>query len=171
MERKTFSFKLLDGKEYKFAERNREDIDFGYFQNRLRSERFKFIQENVIDETDRLALLRLEVDKIYSDQEIGIFILSNLQEQLKLVYASFKVMQPEIPFDEFSKLVNQNLVNELTKLISDLEKPEEIFDDVITKELGITQSKLASWNKEQPALYKWLKKAGNIQLKKKEVKG
>lgn len=169
MDRKTFVHKLLDNKEYVFSERNREDINFIYFQNQIRAERCRFINNNITDDTDRLALLRLEMDKIYSDVEIGLFIMGNPEELLKLVYSSFKVKNPQIPFDEFKKLVDDKLVRELNELIVDLEKPEELFDDVITAELGINQKKLAEWAKQQPRLYKWLKQVGNINIKKKET--
>lgn len=169
MVRKTFTYTLLDGKEYVFSERNREDINFIYFQNQIRAERCKFIRENILDDTDRLALLRLEMDRIYTDIEVGYYIMSNLEELQKLIYSSFKIKNPQISFDDFKKLVDDKIIRELNELIIDLEKPEELFDDVVTGELGITQKKLSEWAKEQPKLYKWLKQVGNLNIKKKET--
>jgi hypothetical protein len=169
MQRKTFSYELLDGKEYTFSERNREDVNFLHYQNLIRASRIKFISDNVQDDMDRFALLRLEMDKVYSDVEVGIYIMSNPEEVAKLVYASFKIANPGISFEDFKKLVDEKMIKELNELISELERPEEIFDEMITSELGVTQKKLAEWAKEQPALYKWLKKAGNIAIKKKEA--
>ncbi len=166
--RKTFVYKLLDNKEYEFSERNREDLNFFVFQNQIRAERCRFIYENIKDETDRLALLRLEMEKIYSDVEVGLYIMSNYDEQVKLVYASFKIKN-NLSFDEFKKLVDEKIIKELSELIRTIEKPEEIFDELITSELGITQKKLAEWAKEQPRLYNFLKQAGNIEIKKKET--
>lgn len=166
--RKTFVYRLLDGKEYEFSERNREDLNYLVYQNQLRAERCRFIYDNIKDETDRLALLRLEMEKIYNDVEVGMFILGNYEEQLKLIYASFKVKN-NLSFDEFRKLVDEKMVRELGELIRDIERPEEIFDEVITNELGISQKKLSEWAKEQPRLYKFLKQAGNLEIKKKET--
>lgn len=169
MDRKSFVYKLADGHEYIFTERNREDINYIHFQNQVRAERFRFINDNTKDDTDRLALLRLEMDKIYSDVEVGLYLMSNPDELVKLVYASFKISNPQIPFESFKSLVNEKIIRELNELIADLEKPEELFDDVITAELGIPQKKLAEWAKQQPRLYRWLKQVGNINIKKKEA--
>lgn len=166
--RRSFVYKLLDGKEYEFTERNREDINFMYYQNRLRADRCRFINENITDETDRLALLRLEMEKIYNDVEVGLFIMSSYDEQLKLIYASFKVKN-NISFEEFKNLVDEKIVKDLTELIRDIEKTDEIFDEIITSELGIPQKKLAEWAKQQPRLYRFLKQSGNLEIKKKQI--
>ena len=164
MERKEFSFRLLDGKEYVFSERNLKDITIEGLQERLRVKRTKFINENIPDREDRFALLMNELQTVYSPQQMNVFLAEDFSIQKELVFSSFKIKNPQISFSDFEKLVDIGTIRELMKLISELETIESIVSDsVIAKTLKVEKSVVEVWKKELPEVYDYLTK--NIKKK------
>jgi hypothetical protein len=165
MIRKTFPFKLKDGKEYVFSERNREDVDYFGYQEALREYNMKFIQKVIVDPDERIPMMMSEMNKSYSDIQIGVFINSNNEMKLKLIYNSFKIENADITFEQFKELVEETSSSELLKLINELERDEPAYDEDVCKELKIDKKKLLEWKKDHPEIYNAVKR----ELKKKAV--
>ena len=153
----------LKGKEYTFSERNKDDMDFFSMQEKVRKKRFKFIQENVADPDTQTALLMTEINKIYSNSEIGIFISSDRDELKKICFDSFKIENPDVKFEQFLKLLDEGQEQTISKLIFELETEEHLTPKEIAKELNIDEAKLADWKRTQPELYGFILK----RIKKK----
>jgi hypothetical protein len=124
MERKSITIKVGES-EYIFSERNREDVCFSALQERIRARKFKFIQENVKDSENQLALLMDEMKKFYNKNEIALYIFSDTEELYKSAYDSFKLRQPIISFEEFKKKISEKEIMNIVELINKLEAPEE----------------------------------------------
>lgn len=120
MERKTIKIKITGG-EFIFSERNKKDVDYSSLHKRLMEQRFKFIQQTVIEPDLQTAMLMSEIEKVYTPQQISIYIYSNKEEQLKMCYDSFKIAQPEITFEEFQKLISEDELSNIANLINVLE--------------------------------------------------
>ena len=165
MIRKTFPFKLTDGKDYDFSERNREDIDYFGYQEALRKYNLKLLQETVQNEDVLIPLLMSEMNKVYTDVQIGVYINSNPYEQLKLVYNSFKIINADVSLEQFEKLVKPGQVRELLKLINEIEREEPAFDEDVIKELKVSKKLLLEWKEDHPEIYTAVKR----ELKKKVV--
>lgn len=114
----------LNGKNYKFSERNLEDSSYAALLSKIRQHRFKFIQENVTDQEDRLAMLMAEMDKVYSNMDVGVYISGSIDEQYKIAYDSFKINNPAILFDEFVKLIPSGELKGIVELIYKLERED-----------------------------------------------
>lgn len=154
MERKEFSYQLLDGKDYIFSERNVADISLDGLTNKLRKKQTKFIQENIIDKEDRFSLLMLEMQAVYSPAQISAFISDDIDIQKELIYSSFKIKNGSISFDEFQKLVDNRIIKELIKLVNELEKTDEpLPDNQIAKLLKVDVKLLDDWKKNYPQAY------------------
>jgi hypothetical protein len=165
MNRKTFPYVLADGKEYLFSERNREDVDYFSYQEALREYNMKLIQRIVEDTDERIPMMMSEMNKTYSDLQIGVFINSNNEMKLKLIYNSFKIENPSVTFEQFKELVELSSATELLKLINELERDEPAYDEDVCKELKIDKKKLLEWKKDHPEIYNAVKR----ELKKKAV--
>jgi len=165
MERKTFTYKLLDEKTYTFSERDQGDFDYTVLQDKLRASRFNFIQGNVTHEDMQMPLLLQEMNRVYNDQEISLYISGSKDEMTKLVYASIKIAHPEITLERFEKITDKETVTKLSKMLSELEKIEETSDVEIIKELGIKKEQLDEWKRSQPSIYYHIKKS--LIVKKK----
>ncbi len=123
MERKSISYKIGET-EYIFSERNREDVSLSSLQEKVRAQKFKFIQENVKDSDQQLALLMDEMKKFYSSREIVLYVFSNQDEMYKAAYDSFKLKQTNIPFEEFKKKIPSGELIKIIELINQLEASE-----------------------------------------------
>lgn len=130
-QQRTIQIKLNDGKDYTFSERYKIDNDFFAFQERLRKSKIKFIQENILDKDDRLALLVQQMNKIYSTAEVASYISSSKEEQYLSLYNSFKIKNKEIGIDEFKKLVPEFELSNILQIVTALEAEDE---DVKKKE-------------------------------------
>lgn len=167
MERKEFSFQLNDGKNYIFSERNIQDISIEGLQEKLRAKRTKFINQNVPDREDRFGLLMNEMQAIYNQQQINIFLSEDYAVQKELIYSSFKIKNPEISFPDFEKLVDVGSIRHLLKLVNELETIETtVSDSVIAKELKVNKTIVDQWKKDFPDIYDYLKK--NVKKKATE---
>lgn len=124
MERKSITIKVGES-EYIFSERNREDVCLSALQERIRAKKFKFIQENVKDSENQLALLMDEMNKFYSKKEIALYIFSDTEELYKSAFDSFKLGQPMISFEDFKKKIPGKDLMNIVELINKLEAPEE----------------------------------------------
>jgi hypothetical protein len=158
MKRKSFKLQLLDGKEYIFSERNMEDLNLAYLQDKIRADKVKFIQENIKNEDLQMPLLMQEMRAMYGAEEMAAYISSHKEEQTIMVYNSFKIENPEVSIEVFKPLVNEPLVQKLEKLIQELEKDEDINEKEIAFSLGVPEAKVISWRNEQPQVYNALKK-------------
>ena len=123
MNRKTVVIKLKDGNSYKFSERNREDVDYLRYQDKVRAHRINFIQDNIKNTDSQLALIMVEMNKIYSEQDVNMFIVSNKDEIKSLAFDSFKIYNPLISFEQFCELLPDNLEG-IIQIISKLEEDE-----------------------------------------------
>ncbi|RJP64401.1 MAG: hypothetical protein C4539_14575 [Ignavibacteriales bacterium] len=124
MERKSITYKIGES-EYIFSERNREDVCLSSLQERVRAQKFKFIQDNVKDGDHQLALLMDEMKKFYSGREIVLYVFSNQDEMYKAAYDSFKLKQPNISFEDFKKKIPEKEIMNIVELVNKLETPEE----------------------------------------------
>lgn len=124
-QQRTIQIKLNDGKDYTFSERYKIDNDFFAFQERLRKSKIKFIQENILDKDDRLALLVQQMNKIYSTAEVASYISSSKEEQYLSLYNSFKIKNKEIGIDEFKKLVPESELSNILQIVTALEAEDE----------------------------------------------
>jgi hypothetical protein len=134
--RKEFPYKLTDGKEYIFSERNKEDVDIYAIRERFRKHNFRFIQENVTNPDDRLSLLMHESHKDYQmphkDELTGVTLPGDLgyymsfdpEEQKYSLYDSFKIKNPDVKFDEFVKILPEDDMKGMIKLLNEIEKVE-----------------------------------------------
>lgn len=159
MERRNFSFRLIDGKDYLFSERNIEDISIEGLQEKIRAKKTKFINQNVPDRDDRFGLLMNEMQTVYNQQQVNLFLSEDFQIQKELVYSSFKVKNPEISFSDFEKLVDAGTIRQLQKLINEIETIESVVSDsVLSKSLKVEKSIVEYWKKEFPEVYDHLRK-------------
>ena len=166
MDRKTATYPLLNGKDYTFSERNREDINYTLLQNRYRAARIKEIKTIISDPADielRDGLIFNEFSKAYVSDEVFRYIEDDPEMKLELVYASFKIKNPEITLADFKKLVDDAIIQKLLKAINELEQEEPALDDEVIKELKIKKELFLSWKKDHPEIYWLIKK----ELKKK----
>ena len=127
MQRRKIQIKLGE-KEYTFSERNKEDVDFNALQDKVRAQKFKFIQENVRDVDNQVALLTLEMRQIYTPEELGQYVFGNKGEQLKMIYDSFKIENPNIKFEEFQQMISAEEINKIACLVNELESDVEATD-------------------------------------------
>ena len=131
---------------------------------KFRAKRFRFIQENVVDQDNQLAMLQLEIDKIYSDKDlIGLYSDPEFAEHI--AYDSFKVKNPECGYEEFKGLLMPGDIDKIIMVVSELEKDEVVEDEEIIEELKITKEQLAAIKSNQKKLYKYLQQ--NLEIKKK----
>lgn len=166
MDRRTATFPLKDGKDYTFSERSREDINYTALQNKFRASRIKQIKEVHCDPAEkefRDYLIMQEWSRIYYDQEVWKFVLDDPDEKLKLVYASFKITNPDITQDDFAKLVDGKIVDQLLKGIGELEQEDPALDDEVVKELKVKRDWFIKLKDSHPEIYWTIKKT----LKKK----
>ena len=119
--RRTIPVKLLDGKEYLFSERNKEDSDFAALQDRLRKHNLKLIQDSVTDPEERLVLLAAEMRREYALETVITHIMSSTEHLLQIVFDSFKIANPGIGFNEFRNIYPDNDVKMMGELIIQLE--------------------------------------------------
>lgn len=159
MDRRTFVFVLNDGKEYTFAERNREDINYTAMQNKFRKMRINNLYDIYSERTSpsdiemRDALIFQESGRLYDEREVWIAVMDDYEERSKLAYASFKIINSEVDFDGFKKLIDSLLLNKLLKMIVEIEKEDPALDVDVCSELKITQKQLMNWKKEYPEVY------------------
>lgn len=169
--RKQFKTKLSDGKEYIFAERNKEDVDFSHLQEATRQASFERIKnyqdKKLINEEMADALRVTEFGKVYNDMQISSYINSSNEEILKLVYSSFKVYNPEIDFEKFKQLLNVPQAKSILNDITELEKGEPMEDKECASILKMKLENFKKLAKEQPGAYQYLK----YNLKKSPGKG
>jgi len=166
MDRKTAIYPLLDGKDYTFSERNREDVNYTSLQNKYREHRIKELKRLFPDPIDlelRDSLIYNEFGKMYIKEEVFAFVEDDADSRLNLVYSSFKVKNPQISLEQFKLLVDDAMVVKLLKCIIELEQDDPALDDEVCRELKIKKNLLLEWKKEHPEIY-WLVK---IELKKK----
>jgi len=158
MKRKTFAYPLLDGNTYIFSERNQEDVDYSLLQDKVRKSKVDWAVQNLrkIDEDLCNGIIMQQVNMVYDAQQIMIYIASNPEEIIKLVYSSFKLKNTK-DYEEFKKLIDLPMGKKLLEMINDIEKTEELPDKECAEALGITVKKLIGWNKTQPEVYRWLK--------------
>lgn len=121
LDRKTIKLILGDGKSYTFSERYKIDSDYYAIQERLRESKINFIQNNIKDKDDRLALLISQINKVYTPTEIAIYVATNYEEQYKACFNSFKILNEKISFDEFKKLIPISELSRITQVINELE--------------------------------------------------
>jgi len=114
----------LGGKPYIFSERNKSDMDFAALQEAVRAQKFSFIQKNVNDADDRLALMMAEMQKIYNNFEIGIYISGNIYETYRQVYNSFKIKNPDITLETFKTICPEAELKTVVEIITNLESTE-----------------------------------------------
>lgn len=121
MERKNFELKLQDGKFYTFSERDRRDKDFSTATAAFVKEKLRIIQESVTERDERLALMMYEMKREHSVEEVSKFVASSTSAMMTLCYDSFKIANPNIPFDDFSKLFSPESVLTTIELIHQVE--------------------------------------------------
>ena len=121
MNRRAVLIKLTDGKEYKFSERNREDKSLDIYEERLREQRIKFIQRNVLNEDVQLPLMLAEMNKIYTTEQLGRFLSGNKDALKQIAYDSFKIANPDIKYEAFAELLPDDMIKHVNTLISELE--------------------------------------------------
>ncbi len=166
MDRKTAIYPLLDGNTYTFSERNREDVNFTALQNKYRASRINQIKQvhNAKEESEFAQYLIIqEWGRVYYEQEVWKFVLDDPDERKKLVYASFKVANPDITYENFEKLVDAKLVDKLIKAIAELEQDDPALDDEVVKELKVNRQWFVKLKDLHPEVY-WAIKSS---LKKK----
>jgi hypothetical protein len=122
MKRREFVLKIGD-KNYIFSERNREDSAYSSLQEKVKQQKFRFIQENIKESDDRLALMMAEMDKIYSSGEITLFIAGSMEEQQRICYDSFKIKN-DMSFDDFKKLMPERELKGTVEMIYKIESEE-----------------------------------------------
>jgi len=159
--RKQFKIKLLDGKEYLFAERNKEDIDFSHLQEEVRISVFERIKQ--YEDEKRVAkemaddLRYVNFQKVYSEIEISAFIASHPDEITRLVYVSFKINNPAVTFEAFKKMVDAPLAKKILSDINELERGEPLPDKDCANSIGMNFEKFKALAKTQPEVYHFLK--------------
>jgi len=167
MEVKSFFYELLDGKQYEFSERLREDVSLYYVQALIRKDRTEQVYQIVKEEVLRDGIILKLFETVFSDVEVWQYILGHIEEIEKLVYHSFKLKNKEISFEEFRKKTDETLVRKLFRSIVDLEKNDQgLTDDQVCTELKINKNKLIEIKKAQPHIYDFLKH--NVMVKKKK---
>jgi len=162
MDRKTAIYPLLDGKDYTFSERNREDINYTQLQNKYRASRIKAIKETHSSKDEQefaQYLIIQEWGRVYYDQEVWKFILDDPEERKRLVYASFKIANADVTFDDFKKLVDEKTVDALIKAVAELEQEDPALDDEVVKELKIKREMFIKWKDTHPEVYWAVKKS------------
>lgn len=122
MKRREFVLRISD-KNYIFSERNREDSAYYALQEKVKQKKFRFIQDNIKESDDRLALMMAEMDKIYSPAEISMFIFSDKEEQFRIAYDSFKIKN-DITFEEFCKLMPERELKATVEMVFKLESED-----------------------------------------------
>lgn len=120
MERKTIKITITGG-EFIFSERNKKDIDYSRLHKKMMEQRFKFIQENIKDPELQTAMLMSEIEKVYSPQQISVFILSSKEEQFIMAYDSFKIANASIDYEQFKKLIVDDELGKVINMIYVLE--------------------------------------------------
>lgn len=160
MKRKSIKIKLADGKQYIFAERNKEDIDISYMQEALRESVFdrlkKYQEDKRITEAMADDLRYVNFSKIFTDADINAYIASTPAEIFKLVYASFKI-ENKSTLDEFIKLVDLPKAKKILNDINELERGDPLTDKECAEEMGMGLVKFKNLKKTQPETYWWLK--------------
>src|ERR1035441_5798546 len=124
--RRTIPVKLLDGKEYLFSERNREDSDFAALQDKLRTHTLRLIQENITNPEERLILLAQEIRRQYTMEAVVMHLMSSTEHLQSMAYDSFKIENGEIDFAGFKKLLPKDSLKMLCDLIIDSEGDDKI---------------------------------------------
>lgn len=119
--RRNIPVKLLDGKEYLFSERNKEDSDFEALQDKLRKHTLRLIQESVTNPEERLILLAHELRHEYSIESVITHLMSSTDALLSIAFDSFKIANPGIGFEEFKKIFPMDDLKVLSDLIFQLE--------------------------------------------------
>lgn len=161
MTRRTFKEKLLDGCTYTFTERNKEDIDFGHLQEAVRDSMYLRLQD--LEKKGRINkeiaddLRYVNFAKVYNDVEVSTHIASHPEEMFKLVFASFKLNNEKVSYDDFKQIIDLKLANKLLRDISEIEKGEPLNDKDCADELGMNRQKFIDLAKTQPEAYNWLK--------------
>lgn len=125
MQRKTINILLNDGKEYLFSERNSEDNSYLTLQDGLRKKNLRLIQETVEDSGGRDMLMVSEMRRIYSPDEVSMYLASNIEELIKRTFDSFKLENPGVTFEVYKTLVNETNVRSISALLNELEAGEE----------------------------------------------
>lgn len=173
MDRKTATYPLLNGKPYTFSERNREDINFTLLQNRFRESRIKEIMRVMSDPAVvdlRDGLIFNEFSKAYHSDEVFRYVEDDPEMKLNLVYASFKIKNPDVTIEQFKTLVDDAIIQKLLKGINELEQEEPALDDEVAKELKIKRELFVSWKKDHPEIYWLIKKELKKKADRKSVK-
>jgi len=124
MDRKSIKIKIKSG-DFSFAERNKRDVDFVTLQEKLKDKNFAYIQKHVNDQDVQTTLLMSEVGKVYSSQEIIAFVVSDKSHQLKFIYDSFKINNPDTSFEDFQDLISEDEVQKVLDLILEMEGETE----------------------------------------------
>ncbi|RMD50973.1 hypothetical protein D6827_03105, partial [Candidatus Parcubacteria bacterium] len=112
------------GNKYLFAERNKEDSDYAAIIERLRKKNIRFIQENIPDKEQQLSLMLAEMRRVYSIEEITQYVSTDKYEWLVSAFNSFKINNPDIDLEEFGKLVDMPKLQEIGKILNELEAAE-----------------------------------------------
>jgi hypothetical protein len=123
MKRREFVLKISD-KNYIFSERNREDSAYSNLQEKVKQQKFRFIQENIKESDDRLALMMAEMDKIYTSTEITLYVAGNREEQTRICYDSFKIKN-DLTFEQFKDLMPERELKNTVEMIYKLESEDE----------------------------------------------
>ena len=124
MKRKSIDIEYGD-KALTLSERNKEDADFSALQEKCRAYKFKFIQENIVDEDNKLSMMLAEMRHVYTGMEIGQYIFSSEEEQYKIVWDSAKIENPNLTLDEVKEIVPKEELKKLMRIITGLETPED----------------------------------------------
>jgi hypothetical protein len=122
--RRNILIKLSDGKEYLFSERNKEDSDFQALQDCLRKHNIRIIQASVTDSEERLVLYMIEMKRQYTLEDTVLYISSSTAELKNVAYNSFKIENPDIPIEEFKKILPEDELNNILNIIYKLEDDE-----------------------------------------------
>ena len=85
MKRKSFEYKDL-----KFFERDKDDVDYAGMGERYKANNFAFIQANTKKEDDVLALLGMEMHKVYTANELTLYMYGDMKEIRMCLWHSYK---------------------------------------------------------------------------------
>lgn len=120
IKRREIEIKLADGKKYIFSERNKNDMDFAALQEKVRKAQVNFIQDNIKNGDNQLALLMAEMNKVYSDEQVNLFIYSCPDEIKNILFDSFKIKN-DLPIEKFKELIPDEKAREFSDLLLALE--------------------------------------------------
>lgn len=123
--KRTLEVTLSDGNKYTMSERTRRDSDYQFYQNALRRDNLRTIQDTIVSQDIQLSLLMAEMKRVYTADELRQFMHCSSEFQYECLLNAFSEHHPDMTVKQLEILVPREEVRFLLQKLALLEADDD----------------------------------------------